>query len=85
MNPHQTQAAQDCWNSTAALLGGTPPRYDSGIAKEWQTAYGSGTFYGPPLTQEYKTIDWGGNAIVAQEFAGARCEWSNGAAHWFAR
>lgn len=85
VNTFQLQAARDCWNSTSNLFNGVPPRYDSGIAAAWLAEYKKGIFYGPPLTGEYHTCDWSGNAIVAQEFAGGRCEWSNGAPDWFAR
>lgn len=81
--PAMTKAAEDQWNSTAHLFGGTPPRYDSGIAKAWQWALFNLHAFGPPLTQEYPSVDWGGAEIVCQEFARGRVEWKNGAATWY--
>lgn len=83
VNPNMQKSAQDEWNSTAHLLGGTPPRYDSGIAAAWQQEVYQGRNPGPPLTQEYHSVDWNGQAIIVQEFTHRRCEWSSGQAHWY--
>ncbi len=82
ITPAMQQSAQDEWNSTASLFGGTAPRYDSGIAAAWQQMVYATKNPGPPLTQEYHSIDWSGKAIIVQEFAHARCEW-DGSAHWY--
>jgi N-acetyl-anhydromuramyl-L-alanine amidase AmpD len=77
MNPNAWQIAdaQKEWQSTAALFGGTAPSYGSGIAQAWRSRVYQGQRIGPPLTAEYDSTDWGGNAIRVQQFANARCEW----------
>lgn len=82
-NQFVEQSAKDCWNSTAHLFNGTPPRYESGIARAWQQLYALGKKPGPPLTQEYHSVDWGGKAIIVQEFAYRRAEYSDGQTHWY--
>ena len=84
ITPNMTKSAQDEWNSTAALFGGTPPRYDSGIAAEWRAQVFALKNPGPPLTQEYHSVDWSGQDIIVQEFAHARAEfyWP-GKCFWF--
>lgn len=82
ITPNMEKSAQDEWNSTAYLFGGTPPRYDSGIAQAWRNCVYAVKNPGPPLTPEYHSVDWSGKAIVVQEFAHSRCEW-DGSAHWY--
>ena len=74
---NQKKAADDCWNS---VLGNV--RKGTGIYQVWLEASINGTFYGPPLTQEYSSINWSGQSIIVQEFARARCEW-DGSPHWY--
>jgi len=74
---HQLQAAIDQWNSVIRPPQGT------GIFIAWQNALFKGIFYGPPLCIEYNSIDWYGNPVKVQEFARARCEWSNGVPNWY--
>lgn len=74
ITPAMQQSAQDEWNSTASLFEGTAPRYNSGIAAEWRNQVFALKNPGPPLTQEYHSMDWGGQAIIVQEFAHARAE-----------
>jgi N-acetyl-anhydromuramyl-L-alanine amidase AmpD len=82
---YQTQAANDSWNSVLKNMAAGPAPTGTGIYNVWLSALINGTFYGPPITREYATIDWSGNAIVVQEFAHARCEWSikNGLIGWY--
>ncbi len=82
ITPNMEKSAQDEWNSTAHLFGGTPPRYTSGIAQQWRNRVYALKNPGPPLTAEYHSVDWNGKAIVVQEFAHSRCEW-DGSAHWY--
>jgi len=64
------------WNSTAALFpGSAAPNYTSGISQAWRQRLYAGQRMGPPLTNEYDSTDWGGNAIKVQQFTNARCEW----------
>jgi hypothetical protein len=79
---NQQQSAKDCWESTAPLFGGTAPNYATGIAAAWQALYSEGKKPGPPLTPEYGSVNWNGNAIRVQEFANTRCEW-DGQPHWY--
>lgn len=72
---YQVADAQAEWNSTSALFGGTPPNFGSGIAQAWAARVYKGQRMGPPLTTEYDSTDWGGNAIRVQQFTNARCEW----------
>ncbi len=74
-NKWQIADAQAEWESTAALFGGTAPTSTSGIASVWRDHLYAGSRLGPPLTSEYDSADWGGNAIKVQQFAHARCEW----------
>lgn len=82
-NAAMSQAARESWNSVFLAMRLIPPPMTTGIGQSWQQALFSGKFYGPPLTYEYSTVDWNGNAIIAQEFAHARCEWVNGQAKWY--
>ena len=82
-NEHAQQSAKDCWWSTSHLFAGMSPSYDTGIAKAWQVLYSEGKKPGAPLTAEYGSVDWSGNAIRVQEFANTRCEWHDGAAKWY--
>ena len=75
---NQIKSANDCWDS---ILKGLAPK-GTGIYQSWLGALVSGTFYGPPLTNEYHSIDWSGQSIIVQEFARARCEW-DGSPHWY--
>jgi hypothetical protein len=76
------QSAKDCWESTALIFGGTPPRYDTAIALAWQQLYGLGKKPGPPLSPEYGSVTREGKPIRVQEFAHTRCEW-DGQPHWY--
>lgn len=88
MNPNAWQIADAAaeWASTAALfVGNKAPSYTSGIAQAWRSHVYQGQRLGPPLTAEYDSADWGGNAIKVQQFSNARCEWSiaTSTARWF--
>jgi N-acetyl-anhydromuramyl-L-alanine amidase AmpD len=76
------QAAQDTWNSTAFLFGGSPLPYNTGIAASWKSIYLSAKNMPAPTTREFSSVDWNGNAVVVQMFSTIRCEW-NGQAHWY--
>jgi hypothetical protein len=82
MSAGQAQQASAYWGST--FLDGFTPNYATGIARAWQTEYMNGHVWGPPLSHEVNTVDWNGAPIVAQMFAGGRCEWQNGQAKWYA-
>jgi N-acetyl-anhydromuramyl-L-alanine amidase AmpD len=75
--PNQWQIADASkeWASTAALFGGKSPSYGTGIANTWTQRIYQGQRMGPPITGEYDSTDWSGNAIKVQEFSNARCEW----------
>jgi N-acetyl-anhydromuramyl-L-alanine amidase AmpD len=79
---NQMQAANDCWNSVLKSTVAGPAPTGTGIYQAWLAALVNGVFYGPPITHEYDTVDWNGNAITVQEFAHARCEW-DGSASWY--
>lgn len=51
---------------------------NSGIMSAVWTAYQASKFYGPALTNEYSSVDWSGNEIIVQNFAGCRVEWHSG-------
>jgi Negative regulator of beta-lactamase expression len=55
----------------------------SGIGKAWVLDYINGIYHGPPMSLEYPSIDWNGNAIIVQEFMYGWCEWRNGAPTWY--
>jgi len=89
--------AEDYWNATTAgeipvggnapvtagiFPAGHAPSYQTGIAQSWQSEYQAGHVWGPPLSYEFASVTWDGKAIVAQMFAGGRCEW-DGSAHWY--
>jgi N-acetyl-anhydromuramyl-L-alanine amidase AmpD len=78
MEDFQLEAATDEWNSTT-----TGALFTTGIAAWWLSEYRRGVFHGPPLAKEKPLKDWQGNPIVVQRFAGGRCEWVNGNAHWY--
>src|SRR5579864_5644983 len=84
-NPHIVKAAQDTWNRTAFLFGGTPLPYNTGIAQSWQNIYiNQQTNMPPPTTREFRSVDWSGSPITVQFFGSVRCEWdANAQAHWF--
>lgn len=96
MSASQAQQADDYWGSTTAHAAsgnrgtggifpeGQTPNASTGIAKAWQEEYMSGRNWGPPISYEFDSVDWDGNAIVAQMFAGGRCEWRNGNGKWYA-
>lgn len=64
----QEQAA-DIWAST-------PYPNNTGIHGAWLAAYARGIVCGPPISGEIHTVDWAGNAIVAQFFgSGIRIEY----------
>lgn len=75
---NQIKAANDSWNSVLKNTAAGPAPTGSGIYQQWLASLIDGIFYGPPLTHEYGSIDWNGNAIIVQEFAHARCEWRPG-------
>lgn len=72
------EQAEDYWNSTDT---GAP--FTTGIAQSWQAEYKAYRLWGPPLGKEFATVDWSGNAIVAQMFPLGRCEWRNGNPAWY--
>lgn len=80
--PGPSKAQQDSAVSEWLSTGGNLP-IKTGIGGAWQELVYTGKRPGPPISKEYQTVDWNGNPIVAQEFAHARCEWTNGKARWF--
>lgn len=84
-NPVIKTALDTLWDSTGALFSGSPPPRNTGIHSSWVSAHiDHGFQFGPPLTREYHTTDWNGFPLIAQQFAGARCEWDhNGHANWY--
>lgn len=87
INTFMEQAALDEWNSFFKnTLGKTPPRTGTGIFNSWkQRLFQEGRHIGPPLTEEYASVDWSGHPIIVQQFADGRCEYyySEGVAHWY--
>lgn len=79
----QRSEAIDCWNSFFGELGHNPPPIDTGIFTSWLSFWINGKILGCPLTYEYKSHNWDGTSIVAQQFSHARCEWVNGVSHWY--
>lgn len=85
MGPTDAQRAEAlaCWLSVFVEIEKPAPPTGTGIYESWLSDWvNKGFQYGPPLTHEYGSKDWSGNAIVVQEFAHARCEW-NGAPNWY--
>lgn len=66
------------WLSTGGNLS-----INTGIGRKWLDAVYRGKRPGPPISKEYQTNDWNGDAITVQEFAHLRCEWANNHARWF--
>lgn len=85
VNANIRQELDACWNSTAQILGGTPAPMNTGIHDSWVKAWLFHNYqFGPPITQEYSSIDSDGNPITVQECAHARCEWDKYAIpHWY--
>jgi N-acetyl-anhydromuramyl-L-alanine amidase AmpD len=95
MNTSQQKQAEDYWNSTTQQKAsgnvgtggifpqGQTPSDSTGIALSWQQEYMLGHNYGPPISYEIQTVDFAGNAIVAQWFANGRCEHKAGSNTWF--
>lgn len=77
MSVGQQSQAQAYWNSVISAP------YTTGIALAWQQEYMNGHLWGPPLSQEVKTVDWNNNPITSQMFPRGRCEWQNGQAKWY--
>jgi len=74
---HVEKAAQDTWNSTAFLFGGSPLPYTTSIAASWQDLYiHQQRLMPPPTTREFDSVDCNGNPITVQFFGILRCEWS---------
>lgn len=81
---HQLDNAAAEWNATMHLFpSNVPPSYTTGIAGAWKARVCKGQHLGPPVSQEYNSVDWNGTSIKAQEFTGAHAEWSNGACRFF--
>jgi N-acetyl-anhydromuramyl-L-alanine amidase AmpD len=81
---YQIIDAAEEWQCTASLFpGGKAPSYTTGIANAWMLRVYQGQRLGPPITGEYESVDWGGNAIKVQQFARARAEWNNGSCRFF--
>lgn len=59
------------------------PPINTGIYHAWYTAWKCGKQFGPALTHEYNSVNNQGKPIIVQEFAHARCEWSNGTARFY--
>jgi hypothetical protein len=65
MSTGQQQQAENSW---AANTVGAPAH--TGIYTEWTHFYMNGLNFGPPVTQEYETVDWSNNRRILQWFAG---------------
>ena len=65
MSTGQQQQAENSW--AANTVGA---RAHTGIYNEWINFYMNGLNFGPPVTNEYETVDWGGNRRILQWFAG---------------
>jgi N-acetyl-anhydromuramyl-L-alanine amidase AmpD len=74
-NQWQIADAKKEWECTASLFGGSPLSYSTGIAQAWRARVYAGQRLGAPITAEYDSTDWSGNAIKVQQFVNARCEW----------
>jgi N-acetyl-anhydromuramyl-L-alanine amidase AmpD len=76
--PNQITAYAKRWNAIRQDC-----TISSGIGKAWVLDYINGIYHGPPMSLEYPSIDWNGNAIIVQEFMYGWCEWQNGTPHWY--
>lgn len=79
-NRWMMQSALEEWNSTPLR---PIPNYNTGIAAAWRDRVYANKRPGHPTSQEFKTVDWNGVAIVAQTFDYARAEWTGSKARWF--
>ena len=78
------QSFNDQWDSTARFMpDGKPARRPTGIYTAWSQFQAQGRNFGPPITPEYPSVNWGGDPIIVQEFAHVRAEWSNNAAKFY--
>src|SRR5882762_3579179 len=82
---YQIKEALDCWKSYfERTLGQPAPVTGTGIYQAWVSDWvNRGRHYGPPITREYDSNNWSGGHIICQEFAHARCEYSNGVSTWY--
>jgi len=82
---YQLKEALDCWKSYfERTLGQPAPATGTGIYQAWVSDWvNRGRHYGPPITKEYDSNNWSGGHIICQEFAHARCEYSNGVSTWY--
>jgi N-acetyl-anhydromuramyl-L-alanine amidase AmpD len=74
MSDQREQQARLIWASTAHLFAGVAPDITTDIGAYWLILARRGMKPGPPITPEYSCVDWNGNAITAQEFAGGHAE-----------
>jgi hypothetical protein len=79
MNKQEQQTAEHLWDSILWHKIPGPATKHTGIYKSWLEAYQD---YGPPMTQEYDSLDQQGKPVIKQNFKYARCMWSDGKAHW---
>jgi GH25 family lysozyme M1 (1,4-beta-N-acetylmuramidase) len=83
-NKFMDQAAHDEWVSFfERTLNKQSPRWDTAIFASWKEHLRNGQHIGPPITEEYQSVNWLGEKIIVQQFADGRCEWDGTAAHWF--
>ena len=63
ISPNMIKAFHAQWHSAVAQL----PVGDTGIYSDWAQAKANGINYNAPTSLEYKSNDWAGNVIVAQD------------------
>lgn len=74
---YQLQASIAEWKSIVADIP-----MNTGIYDAWLSDYRSGIFRGPPLSDEYETVNWNGQPIKVQQFTRYRCEDNGGKKDW---
>jgi hypothetical protein len=75
---YRAKAAYDTWHGVDATI-----RWHTGISAAWFTRYLQGTLMPPPFSQEFSSVNWQGQSIIAQEFATFRIEWDSSAHFYF--
>lgn len=79
----QEKQFQDIWNATAPLFGGKPLDYTTGFAQDWQNKYMPKFFIGPPITEEFQTVDWNDQPITVQLFTNGMAQDNAGHHRWW--